>query len=418
MGKEAKKNFFNEYFEGDKTIWGIFIFMLVVSALTMYSASSQLTHKADSIFSTVWSHILFLVGGFVIAFLVHRINLSFISRFSRLGYFISVLLMIITPFIGVTRNSATRWLRLGPIEFQPSEIAKIFIVLCLAKILSRYQRGEEGKTPDNNLWAALLILGIPACIIMLDNLSTFILTCFTGFLMMYFSRMSYKLLGKTLLVLTLIGGLAASALFLIPDEEVNSGVAENTIRTEQTVQPIKKKGVFHRALTWRNRIQRFWVDDSQPHDENYKIKDSKIQEDNAKIAIANGKWFGKGIGNSVQRDIIPLAYADFIFAIVAEEAGLFALGIIIIYLILLWRVGVLVKKHCDSIEMALTVFGLVSMMTLQAFFNIFIAVGLFPVSGLPLPLFSRGGTSILITSIYFGIILCVSRESMKNETKN
>ncbi|MBO4529447.1 MAG: FtsW/RodA/SpoVE family cell cycle protein [Paludibacteraceae bacterium] len=405
------QKFLSTYIKGDKIIWGLVITMMLISAFTMYSASSSLAHKAASrggyYYAPVWSHVLFLLGGLAVVFFVHRIPFRFIIGLSKPFYFISIILLILTPLIGVEANGAKRWLQIGPILFQPSELAKLFTILFLASALAKYQN-QKNVSPDDGLLKYLLILGVPSVIIATENLSTFILLMMIGFMMMFYARLSFKLILKMIGVGALAVALGVGALMLIPEE---STPAVTSVSAEQTAVSVKPRGVFHRALTWKHRIMRHFEED-QPHDENYKLNDQTYQEDRAKIAVASGKWFGLGIGNSIQRDFLPLAYADFIFSLMVEEVGVLALFVLLLYLIFLYRVGVLIRQYCNSVVQSLVVLGLSSMIMVQTYINVFIAVGLFPVSGQPLPLYSRGGTSILITCLYFGIILCVSNEAM------
>ncbi len=399
--------FFSTYIKGDRIIWAVFIILLVVSAVTMYSASSSLAYKAvakgGSFYTPVWQHIVFLLGGLAVAFMVHRIPFKFIMAAVRPGYFGSLLLLLATPFLGVSVNGATRWISLFGILFQPSELVKVFTVLYLATILSQYQNKKD-KTPDDGLLRYLAYLMLPAAIIALENLSTCLLLLMVGFLMLFFARLSWKLLLKMVGCGVLAIGLGIGALLLVPEETAPS--------VNSTEQVVARKGVFHRALTWKHRILHFF-DESRPHDENYQLTDETYQEDRAKIAVANGKWLGLGIGNSIQRDFLPLAFADFIFSLMIEEMGLGALLVVILYLIFMYRVGVLIREYCNSVVQSLIALGLSSMIMIQTYINVFIAVGLFPVSGQPLPLLSRGGTSILITSFYFGVILCISANAME-----
>ncbi len=412
--------FLRTYFKGDSVIWLVYITMLICSLVAMYSASSSLAWKGvgrgASFYSPVVGHGIFLLAGFGVVALIHRVSFQFLSRGFCLAYCAGVILVLTTLFGGVTVNGATRWLNIGGVLFQPSEVAKVTTVLFLASRLSYFCNSADRK-PDDGIWQYLFILGIPCFLIGLENLSTCLLLASIGFLMMYFACVSWKLLLKMVGAVILIGAVCLGALFLIPDEKPNTGVTAPTEQAE--VKPAKSKSIFHRATTWRNRIIHFF-DEPQPHDDNYRIQDASMQEDRAKIAIANGKTFGMGIGNSIQRDFLPLGYADFIFSIMVEEIGFFAIGILILYLVFIYRVGIMVKNYCNSVVQSLVVLGLSSMILMQVYINIFIAVGLFPVSGQPLPLFSRGGTSILITSFYFGMILCVSRtvEEEQNNKKS
>lgn len=403
------QKFISTYIKGDKIIWAIFVIMIIVSAVTMYSASSSLAHKAvakgGTYYSPVWMHVMFLLGGLAVVFFVHKLPFKYIMMAVRPMYIASLILLVLTPIIGVSVNGARRWISLFGILFQPSELVKVSTVLFLACLLSQYQNKKD-KTPDDGLWRYLVCLMVPSVIIMVDNLSTALLLVLIGFMMMYFARLSWKLLLKMIGIGVLGVSLVIGVIWLAPEAETHVSSSEHTVMTQQ-----QASGLLPRLTTWKKRLSRFF--EETPEEEKYTLTEENYQERRAKIAVANGKWFGLGIGNSVQRDFLPLAYADFIFSLMIEEVGFLAIFVIILYLAFMYRVGVLIKKQCNSVAQSLIALGLSSMIMVQTYINVFIAVGLAPVSGQPLPLFSRGGTSILITSLYFGIILCISKTAME-----
>lgn len=402
------RNFIDTFLKGDKVIWLLFGTFIVLSALVMYSASSFLAHRASSYHAPVWSHCVFLIMGFVVAVVVHRIPFKWISKYVvYIMYVVCFVLVVLAAFGGVSVNGASRWVSIGPISLQPSELMKVAIIL----MVSHHWALNSDKDPDKSLKVCFLFCIAPAFIIMLDNMSTFLLIMVVFYCMMLYAGVSWKILGGSLAVVVTAGLLLLGLVFLIPDsqQETNSGVTPTEV-----VEKKKSKSLFSRGATWKKRIEKFF-EEGRPHDEHYKLEEDTYQEDRAKIAVASGKWLGVGVGNSVQRDLLPLAFADFIFSIIVEEWGMLALLVPFLYFIFLYRIGMLVQNYCSSYNHALVVLGLGTMIVLQAFINIFIAVGLFPVSGQALPLFSRGGTSILITSLCFGLILNISREAMEGK---
>ncbi len=404
------RKFFDTYFKGDKIIWIIFALMIVLSTLVMYSASSSLAHRSTSSFyAPVWQHFGFLMTGFAVAWVIHRIPFKWVDRCTLLMYLFGLLLLALTFIIGQSTNGATRWISFGGLRFQPSEVAKVTTILMLANALSK-NTGEKGtNNPDSGIWRYVAIVSIPVVLIVRENLSMCILFLMICFVMLILGRVSVKLLLKISGFAVVLAGLALVGIMILGASSDGSDPA--LTKTESVVT-----SKLHRITTWRNRIVHF-CDDSRPHDEHYKIEDKTRQEDYAKIAVANGKWFGLGVGNSIQRDVLPLAYADFVYSIIVEEWGVLAFLVLILYLAFLYRVGVMVREQCRSVFQSLTALGLAFSLLIQVLVNVYIAVGLFPVSGQPLPLFSRGGTSIIITSVYFGIILMISRESMENNGK-
>lgn len=177
-------------------------------------------------------------------------------------------------------------------------------------------------------------------------------------------------------------------------------------------------GPFARAITWVGRIDDMVAEMGQPSKE-FRLTDDNYQRSIAKVAVARGGKTPVGVlpGNSQERDFLPLAFADYIFAIIVEETGIVgAAFLIFLYLAILFRACWTSSRFGDYAAM-LMVMGLALMLTCQALISMMVAVGLGPVTGQPLPLISRGGTSVLITSIYFGILLCVSREQAELKDK-
>jgi len=389
------KDFIQKYFKGDPIIWTILLLLIAVSAVEMYSASSSLAFNQSNYNSPVWRHIIFLGGGFCVVFIIHMIPYKLFPVGGALLLVFSFILLGITLMMGVSANNATRWLEIGGLQFQPSEFAKLAVIIILAVILGRKQQEEQ---PADDAYKMGMIVLVLACVMIIpENFSTAFLLFLVGFLMMFFGRVSLKKLGKTF---GIIVGFCL-LLYLVAPYVPN-------------VKP------FHRLSTWRERVDNHFFNKSEKKElKNFVINDNNYQEAHAKIAVANSKGYGRGVGNSIERDFLPQAYADFIYAIIIEETGLLGgVAVMLLYLILLFRAGVIANK-CPSAFPALLVLGLTSMIVVQAFLNMAVAVGLAPVTGQPLPMISRGGTSILITSIYFGIILSVSRyvreETQKQE---
>jgi cell division protein FtsW len=226
-------------------------------------------------------------------------------------------------------------------------------------------------------------------LILLENFSTAFILFAVVFIMMFIGRISFKYLGSLALIIIVSGGIGYGAIKAIPKASMPH--------------------MLDRAYTWVGRIERHF-DKKEANAEKYVITDENRQVQHGRIAIARGGVFGVMPGNSVERDYLPQAYSDFIFAIIVEEMGLIGgILVIILYLILLFRAG-RIATTCSSVFPALLVIGLSLMIVIQTFVNMSVASSLIPVTGQPLPLISRGGTSILITCIYFGIIFGVTRQ--------
>lgn len=376
-----------KYLRGDTTLWIVFIMLCVVSIIEMYSASSTLAYKAANHTIPVLRHASFLAGGALIAILVHLIPYRYIRLSAYIVLAFSFLMLIVVLFKGHSENDASRWIVIGGFQFQPSEFAKLSVIIVAADFISRIR---DSKTDEKKyFWSTLIMLAIICPLILVENFSTAVILFGVVFLMMFIGRVSIKrlliLMGSLILALVLGFG----AIKAIPQE--------------------KMPKAFDRAYTWIARIDRF-SDASDRKDDKYIITDENRQVQHGRIAIARGGIFGVFPGNSVERDYLPQAYSDFIYAIIIEEMGLGGgLVVILLYLILLFRAG-RIATQSPTVFPAVLVIGLSLMIVVQAFVSMSVATSLGPVTGQPLPLISRGGTSILITCIYFGIIFGITRQ--------
>ena len=403
------QNFLKTYFKGDTIIWMAYALLLIISVVVMYSATSTIGNVQDSHISPLWSHVSYLIMGFVVLYVLYRyVPFVWLDKWTIAIYIFAVVILTIATLMGHSENGASRWMSIAGVQFQPSEVAKFAVVLALSKLLTKYQNRKDGKTIDDVMKWFFLVLLPPCFLILRENLSTCLLLLLVSFSLLFFARISWKMIGK-------IFGISALIVLLIFGSVKLLGEVDNTptVDKKETVQQpnfITKN--FHRVNTWVNRLSRF----SEPLDSTYKINDSNYQVSHARIAVANGKWLGLGPGNSIERDFLPQAYADFVFAIIIEEYGLFSVFVILIYLILFYRVGVLIHRNSTSCMQSFVVLGLACLIMYQALINIYVSVGFFPVTGQPLPLISRGGTNIIMTSAYFGIILGISRNCQIQES--
>jgi cell division protein FtsW len=365
------------HLKGDTIIWMILFILSILSLLAVYSSTGTLAYKYHSgnVIYYLLKHLIFLVVGFSIVYATHLIPYSYYSRMSQLLLAISIPLLLITLLFGARLNHAARWLTLPGtgLTFQTSDLAKVALIMFVARILSLKQDNiksfKEAFVPI--VIPVLIICGL----IMPANLSTAVLLFLVSVVLMFIGRIKF---GYIVMLCTCM---LAALIILI------------TIALKSNWEG--------RWETWKNRIVH--------HIENKSDDNNNYQADQSKIAIATGGLIGKGPGNSVQRNFLPHPYSDFIFAIIVEEYGLLGgLFVILIYLALLFRAGLLVRGS-DRTFPAFLAFGLALMLVMQAMVNMAVAVGLFPVTGQPLPLISMGGTSILFTSSAFGIILSVSR---------
>jgi len=350
------------------------------SLLAVYSSTGTLAYKyqGGNTAYYILKHFVLLMVGLGIIYITHLIPYKFYSKLSQLFLYLAIFLLAVTLIMGTSLNQATRWLTLPGLglTIQTSDFAKLALIMYIARILSIRQH----KIDDfNGIVVSLIIPIVAVCgLIMPANLSTAVILFATSFILMFIGRVKVK-------YLMLVAGIGVFIITLL-------------------IASIVFTGSQGRVGTWQNRIESFVSGDSE---DNYQVEQSKI-------AIATGGFFGKGPGNSTQRNFLPHPYSDFIYAIIIEEYG-FVGGVIILilYLFLLYRAGVIVRKSNRTFAAFLAI-GLTISLTFQAMINMGVAVHLFPVTGQTLPLVSMGGSSILFTGVALGIILSVSRGVEKN----
>jgi cell division protein FtsW len=365
-------------FRGDKYIWMVVAALSLLGILAVYSASSSLAmnKKGGNTEFYFFRHTGFLVIGLFFMYLTHLVNYRYYARLSQWMLWVSIGLLCVTLAIGSEVNSATRVLPIPGlgITFQTSDMAKLVLIMYIARYLARNQ--DDIESPKA-FWRITGIISIVVLLIAPENLSTALVLFSTCMLLLFIGRIHIKYLvmvmGSGVLLLTLAGTVLLN---VDTDGWASAG----------------------RIPTWKKRIESF-IGNSQESDQ-------AIQ---SKIAIATGGFTGKGPGGSTQRNFLPHPYSDFIFAIIVEEYGLMGgLFVILLFLTLLYRCLLIVVKTPRAYG-AFLAFGLCISMVIQAFINMGVAVGLLPVTGLTLPLVSMGGTSLVFTSIAFGVILSVSR---------
>lgn len=384
-------------FKGDKIVWIIFMLLCLISIIEVFSAASTLSYKSGNYWAPFTQHTVFLIVGTVVVVVVHRMQYKWFQKIPQFLYPASVVMLAYLFFKGILGgedirvNEASRFLPILGIQFQPSELAKMAVILLVASLLSK--KGTDDESDKKTFWKILTRTAIVAGLIAPENMSTALLLIAVVYLMMIIGQISTK----RLLALT---GIAAG-----------TGVLFVTLLLVTPAKTLSDTPGLHRFATWKNRIETFFDQEKIPASQFDIDKDAQIAH--ANIAIATSNVIGKLPGNSVQRDFLSQAFSDFIFAIIIEELGL-AGGVFVVclYLWLLVRVGRIVKK-CDRTFPAYLILGITLLIVSQAMLNMMVAVGLFPVTGQPLPFISRGGTSILVNCTYLGMILSVSRYANK-----
>ena len=404
---------FGNIFKGDKVIWMVFFFLCIISIIEVYSASSQLTYKGGNYVAPVLKHISILLMGIFFMVVTLNIKCKYFRIVLPLMLGLSFVALISVYIVGQMTNGAHRWVTVMGIQFQPSEIAKGTLVLAVSQILSAMQTDKGADKQAFRYILTVCMFFIP--LIMLENLSTAALLCIVVFMMMLIGRVPATQLGKLLGITTLfISGVFAMVMFFGTDRQRENSVSD--VDTTQVVAENDKEEsvvekVFHRFDTWKARIDDFIY--NKPLKAEVVDLDKDGQWAHANIAIASSNITGKGPGNSEECDFLSQAFSDFIYAIIIEETGIFgAVFVAMLYIILLFRTG-RIANRCENNFPAFLAMGLALLLVTQALFNMCVAVGLAPVTGQPLPLISKGGTSTIINCVYIGAILSISRSAKR-----
>lgn len=397
-------------FKGDKVIWMVFFFLCMISIVEVFSASSGLTYKSQNFISPILKHTGTIAMGLFIAVVTLNIPCKYFKLMTPFLLLISIVTLLWVLVGGETINGANRVIEIPGFTFQPSEIAKGALILAEAQILSAMQR-ENGA--DKVAFKYILAITLPIVgLIGLENLSTAAMLFGVVIIMMYIGRVPLKQIGK--LVGSLVG-IAVIGLLLImivghaeTPEEATLSKTETTVVKEEPQSKGMIAKLFHRADTWKGRILNFGKGEVSPME--YDL-DKDAQVAHANIAIVSSGIIGKGPGKSVERDFLSQAFSDFIYAIIIEELGIIgAAFVVLLYIILLYRCA-RIASRCENNFPALLAMGLGLLLVIQAVFNMMVAVGLAPVTGQPLPLISKGGTSTIINCAYIGAILSISRSA-------
>ena len=396
-------------FKGDKVIWMILFLLCMISIVEVFSASSVLTYKSQNYFRPITYHVFTIIIGVVVTIVIQNIPYRHFRSIIPYLLFFSVATLIWVWLGGTKVGDAGRWINLFGITFQPSEIAKGTIVLAVAQILAVLQREKEA---DKNALKIIIGITIPICVLIgLENLSTAAMLFIVVFLMMFFGRVPLKQMAK-LAGFVILAIIISLALIMLVGHDTNDE-DKKVVKTELVEKPQEKnliEKILHRLDTWKSRVLTFFK--PMPAPEDYDL-DKDAQVAHANIAIVTSGIVGKGPGKSTERDFLAQAFSDFIFAIVIEELGLLgAFAVVFLYIILLIRCGRIANRS-DKLFPAFLVMGLGILLASQAMFNMMVAVGLVPVTGQPLPLVSKGGTSTIINCAYIGVILSVSRSFKK-----
>lgn len=393
---------------GDRALWTIVIILAIVSLLVVYSSTGASVYSSNgadgSHFRIFVRQLSIVLMGLAVVFAVHKINYQFYGRVVWSAYALALVFTILVYFIGEASDmadKAPRWIRIPIINFtfQPSDFLKVATVMVVARELARRQkvidrmplfppfmpkkwRGNKDsmKILTGNTLPLLLPVLVSCTAIFPTNLSTALILFATCFVMLFIGRVRLRDLGKFLLILAVAGGLGLGFMYA-------TGLKPERLKT------------------WESRIGAFFGFGEKADDSNY-----NYQIEQAKIAIASGGISGRGAGESIQRENLPLAESDYAYAFLVEEYG--AIGGLIVLLLYLWIFfrAILIFRKCGTAFPSMLVLGLALLITLQAIANMMVSTNLMPSTGLTLPLISQGGSSELFLSLALGMILGVSRQ--------
>ncbi|MBO7286921.1 MAG: FtsW/RodA/SpoVE family cell cycle protein [Bacteroidales bacterium] len=387
---------FNKLFQGDRVIWMIIAMLTFVSLMAVYSATGTIANSKYGGNNTyvLLGHAFTLALGLGAVFVTHRLKYTYYSRLFQIAFWFSIPLLAYTLFFGADLNEAQRVIRIFGVSFQSSDFAKVALIGYLARELTVKQ--NEIKSFKSAFVPLMLPVLVIVGLIFPENFSTAGILFASCLVLLFVGRINMKYL-----LTFLAGALVIMSIYII----IVLNVAEDKGRT----------GV------WVQRIESFTekFKDVEKSDEELarEADEEDFQSIQSKIAIAGGGIIGKGPGRSTQRNFLPHPYSDFIYAIIVEEYGLMVGAfVILLYLILLYRAIRIMVTIPQSFG-GFVAFGLAFMLVMQAMVNIGVAVGIFPVTGQPLPFISKGGTSILFTGCAFGIILSVSKEINKKDER-
>ncbi len=386
--------------KGDRVIWAVVVLLTLMSLLVVYSSTGSLAYKySKSPESFLFKQLVFIIAGLLLIYFAHRVNYSIYSKVAKWLFIISVPLLIYTLFFGTKLNEGSRWIKLPVINmtFQTSDLAKLALFMFISRQLSRSQ--NHIKDFKKGFLPLIIPVGIVCVLIAPANLSTVLLIGSTSLLLLFIGRVK----GTHILLV-----IAASAIPIIM--LVFAAMAKH----KENANPnaiTSTKSAPGRVGTWISRVETFMYGSKEEQ------SDKTYQNDQAKIAIAKGGWFGVLPGKSEQRNFLPHCYSDFVYAIIFEEYGLFgATALLLIYLLFLYRCIRLFQK-CPYAFGAFLALALSFMLVIQALANMGVSVNLFPNTGVTLPLISLGGSSFLFTCLSIGIILSVARNVEQAEGK-
>ncbi len=415
MSPSEKKNRYTEISQkhGDPWIWGIYIMLLIISVVESYSASSR-EIAAQGIYMPIIKQCIFLGGGALCVVLLQRVDYNkphFLYAMIPGLAVVTVISLVYVMFFGEIINGARRAMTILPgVTLQPAELAKLSIVTMLSYIFAKSQKSQD--ISNGGLFAAACVVALYGGLMIRSGLTNTLLLIAISGSMLLIGGAKFKKIG---ILMVFFGIMFGFFVIIKHNNDKKEETFKDTQKELQAEMPstglvIKENASGeendNRSGTWKNRLKEWWHSDSLVY---RPITAKNQQEMFSRMAQANGGLVGQGIGKSRECSRLPLAFSDYIYSIIVEETGLVGgIFVLLLYLSLLGRAAMIVRRS-KRVLPSLLVIGMASFITFQALFHMAINVGVFPVSGQPLPLISKGGTSILVISIAFGVMLSVSR---------
>ena len=382
-------------FVGDKGIWIVTFALMLISIIVVFSAVSQEAFRAENsgqnFFGQILKHLILVVCALGIIVLGSHVPSSYYLRSSTIAFIFSLILLMLVPFIGIEINGGKRWLKIFFLTFQPSELTRLTLINFTASLL----RGSDDTHSSLRVfWTIIIATGITCLLIFMENISTAVFLALIVYLMMWVGGAHRK----SMRWLT-VGAASVIALVVLVVMVAPKGSVIDIGRTSTGYSRLT--GFFEK---WGKPINEETYDD---------IMGSDYQVVAAQKAIANSNVIGKGPGQSELRQFLPQAFSDYVYNVVVEEYGIFgSAGLLILYLVFFFRCGMLASRS-RSMYRTLVLMGVGILVTTQAMMNMAVAANLLPVTGQTLPFISKGGSSYIITAIYFAIVQSIAHDINK-----
>ncbi len=402
MAEIKQKSFSDSLMKGDKYLWGIYITLLIISFVEMYSASSSLAYKAESNSDPMLRHTMFLIAGFIGVIIFQNFKIETIRNWGAIFFATGFLLILMMPFVGKVHQEAYRsvW------GIQPAELCKLGLMIMLSHVIAVSQRKTLGGVPKQRFYIMLGLVAVICLPIAFQNLSTALIIGFTSLCVMLLGNVQLSYLRNIVLILAAFAAVCIVLLYPLYQSDVTR---KNESRTEIDLK------FLNRAHTWAGRI--YGEADAPYYEQDPNGENSQIIYAHMALANSYPSPIGRIPGNSQTRDFFPEAYSDYIFAIIFEELGFIgAIVVIGLYLFLLIR-SYFIARRCDDLFTKLVMMSFAILITVQALVHIGVCTGAMFVTGQPLPIISRGGSSIIAMSCAFGILFSISRNIEANRIK-